>query len=218
MMRAPLWFWTGPSSERQTSLKTLRLLSLFLVPLVLLGSFLFLKMDASSYKVYVIHTGSMSPTIPSGSAVLVHEGHYRVGQVVTFTEDGLTVTHRLVSVSAGGLTTTQGDANRTVDPWHVPKSQIIGGVVLAPRWVGYWIMYFKNPVGIVSALLAMLVVWQIWSLPREGTSDSDRRRDQSGGLLGHRRLGNRDHDNGLVSAGGPTDWSVQLFGAESKNE
>ena len=218
MMRALLRYGAGPSSERLFALKILRLFAMLLVPLVLLGTFLFLKTDGSSYEVYVIRTGSMSPTIPPGSAVLVHKGHYRIGQVVTYTVNDLTVTHRLVAISVTGLTTTKGDGNPTVDPWHVPKSQIIGGIVLAPRWVGYWIIYFKNPVGIVSAILAVLVVWQIWSLPREGTSDSVRRRDQSGGFLGHRRLGNCDYDNGLVSAGVPTNWSVQLFGSEPKNE
>ncbi len=119
----------------------------------------------------------MSPNIPSGSAVLVHEGHYRIGQVVTFTEDGLTVTHRLVAINSNGIITTKGDGNATNDPWHVPKSQIIGGVVVAPRYVGYWIMYLKNPLGLASVLLAALALWQIWSLTsREDHNAKVRRR------------------------------------------
>ena len=145
-------------------MKFIKIFFSLLVPLVLLGCLVFLTTGAASYKVYVIHTGSMSPNIPSGSAVLVHEGHYHVGQVITFTEDNLTVTHRLVSISPAGLTTTKGDGNATDDPWHVPKSQIIGGVVVAPRYVGYWIMYVKNPLGLVSILIAALALWQIWSL------------------------------------------------------
>lgn len=145
-------------------MKILRTCAIFLIPLILLLTFGFLMMNSSSYKVFVIHTGSMSPTIPPGSAVLVHEGHYHLGQVVTFTEQGLTVTHRLVSISPEGLTTTKGDANSSADPWHVPKSQIIGGVIFAPRYVGYWIMYFKDPLGLGSAILVILVIWQVWSL------------------------------------------------------
>lgn len=152
-------------------MKILRLLAIALVPLTLLGTFVFLKVDSSAYKVYVIHTGSMTPTIPSGSAVLVHIGHYHVGQVITFTEDGLTVTHRLMSISAAGLTTTKGDGNPTADTWHVPTSQIIGGVVFSPPWVGYWIMYFKSPFGIASALIAALVIWQVWTFSTGNRSD-----------------------------------------------
>jgi signal peptidase len=144
--------------------KLLKIFFVLVVPLLLLTCFVVLATGATPYKVYVIHTGSMSPTIPSGSAVLVHEGHYRVGQVVTFTEDGLTVTHRLVSISSSGLTTTKGDANTTADPWHVPTKQIVGGVVFAPRYVGYVIIYLKNPLGLVSVLIALLTLWQVWSL------------------------------------------------------
>jgi signal peptidase I len=161
--------------------KFLKISLALLVPFLLLASFVFLTTGAASYKIYVIHTGSMSPTIPSGSAVLVHEGHYHVGQVITFTEDGLTVTHRLISISSAGLTTTKGDGNPTNDPWHVPTSQIIGDVVLAPRDVGYWIRYLKNPLGLGSVLFAVLLVWQAWSMMSSGGTegkDSDDSRTQ----------------------------------------
>lgn len=187
------------------AMKTIRLLALFLVPVVLFGTLLFLTIDSSSYKVFVIHTGSMSPTIPSGSAVLVHEGHYRLGQVITLTEDGLTVTHRLVSINAAGLTTTKGDANATVDPWHVPKAQIIGGVVLAPRFVGYWILYFKNPLGIVSALVAVLVVWQILTLLREETTQSRKRQSQSDEMKDNLEDDESGNDKSLISAESSTE-------------
>jgi signal peptidase I len=111
-----------------------------------------------------VHTGSMAPTIPPKSAVLVRQGAYHVGQVVTFTEDGQTVTHRLVSIDARGLITTKGDGNATADPWHVPKSQIIGGVVTTVPELGYWLIYLKNPIGLASVLLTLLVLWQIWSI------------------------------------------------------
>ena len=115
----------------------------------------------------MLHTGSMSPTIAAESAVIVEEHDYHVGQVVTFTEDGQTVTHRLISINAQGMITTKGDANATADPWHVPKSQIIGGVVTTMPEVGYWPEYLKSPLGLASVLLALLACWQIWSL---GTS------------------------------------------------
>ena len=135
---------------------------LLVIPLLLLATFVVLATGAVPYKVYVVNTGSITPTIPPGSAVIVHEGHYRIGQVVTFRENGLTVTHRLVSINAQGLTTTKGDANATADPWHVPKSQIVGGVVAEPRYLGYWITYLKSPLGLGSIVLIILVLWQVW--------------------------------------------------------
>jgi signal peptidase I len=169
--------------------KLLKIFFVLLVPVLLLACFVVLATGAAPYKVYVIHTGSMSPTIPSGSAVLVHEGHYRVGQVITFSEDGLTVTHRLVSISSSGLTTTKGDANLTADPWHVPTSQIVGGVVFAPRYVGYVIIYLRSPLGLASVLIAALILWQIWSLTGDAAVANDPKKPASGESLGESESG-----------------------------
>jgi signal peptidase I len=146
--------------------KLLRIFLFVLVPLLAVAAIGVYASGTLPYKVYVIHTGSMAPTISPKSAVVVREGAYHVGQVVTFTEDGQTVTHRLVSIDANGLITTKGDANATADPWHVPQSQIVGGVVTIVPELGYWLIYLKNPIGLASILLTLLVLWQIWSIAK----------------------------------------------------
>jgi signal peptidase len=123
----------------------------------------FLLVMSRSYGLYVVHTGSMEPTIPSKSAVLVHKGDYKVGQVVAFREGGDVVTHRLVAIHGNALT-TKGDGNKTDDPWTLSPSDIIGGAVLAPREAGYWLIYLKNPVGLASVLLSIVCVGLIWSI------------------------------------------------------
>jgi signal peptidase I len=144
--------------------KWLKRVVFVLVPVLLVAGFALFASGVLPYKVYVVHTGSMSPTIVPKTAVIVHEHQYHVGQVVTFVENGQTVTHRLVAINADGLTTTKGDANATADPWHVPKSQIIGGVVSTMPEVGYWLVYLKHPLGLASVVLALAVIWQIWAL------------------------------------------------------
>jgi signal peptidase I len=156
--------------------KLLKIVLFVLAPLLAVAAIGVYVSGALPYKVYVVHTGSMAPTIASKSAVLVHEGEYHVGQVVTFTENGLTVTHRLVSIDPQGLITTKGDANATADPWHVPQSQIIGGVVTTVPELGYWLVYLKNPIGLVSVLLTLLVLWQIWSIGKPSAVAAERRR------------------------------------------
>jgi len=143
----------------------LKTMLLAAVPVLLLvGALLFLT-GQLPYKVYVVHTGSMTPTIPTRSLVIVREHQYHVGEVVSFRVNGEIVTHRLVAINANGTITTKGDANRTDDPWHPPVANIIGGVVAAPRYLGYWLMYARNPFGFASVLLMLLVLWQIWTLP-----------------------------------------------------
>jgi len=116
------------------------------------------------YKVLAVRTGSMSPTIPPKSAVIVREGAYRVGQVISYrTQDGI-VTHRLIRRKADGSLVTKGDANRTVDPSSVLPANVIGGVVAAPRMLGYWLVYLKNPAGLASVFMTILCLWLIYSI------------------------------------------------------
>ena len=35
----------------------------------------------------------------------------------------------------------------------------------APRMVGYWIVYFKQPAGLASLFLAVICAWLVYSLP-----------------------------------------------------
>ena len=144
---------------------------LTLVPLALLAALLLVFTGALPYKVYVVRTGSMGNTIPPKSAVIVREGEFRVGEVVTFKVNGSPVTHRLLAIHADGTIDTKGDANRTMDPWHVPTSAIIGHVVAAPRMVGYWLIYLKSPMGIASILLFCLLIWQIVTFPATREED-----------------------------------------------
>ncbi|HUZ19488.1 MAG TPA: signal peptidase I [Acidimicrobiales bacterium] len=138
------------------------------LPALLLVGALLLLTGQLPYKVYVVHTGSMTPTIPTRSLVIVREHHFHVGQVVSFHVNGGIVTHRLLAIDKNGTITTKGDANATDDPWHPPVASIIGGVVAAPRYLGYWLMYARNPFGFASVLLMLLVLWQIWTLPVAG--------------------------------------------------
>ncbi len=134
--------------------------------LLILSGGLFVLREAGvlPYRVYIVHTGSMSPTIPAESAVVVREHEYHVGEVISFVEHGNVVSHRLMAINPNGTITTKGDANRTADPWHVPTSAVIGGVVAAPRKLGYLLTYVRSPQGAASILLALLCLWQIWAL------------------------------------------------------
>lgn len=128
---------------------------------------------AVPYKMYVVRTGSMTPTIPPESAVIVRSGVYHLGQPVAYRKGSEVIAHRLVAINADGTINTKGDANRTIDPWHVPVGNIVGGVVAAPHRLGWWIVYFKNPVGMASFALALLCFWLIWSIADEASHESD---------------------------------------------
>ncbi|GAB3035694.1 hypothetical protein GCM10027052_12110 [Parafrigoribacterium mesophilum] len=162
-------------------MKGFKVCLVLLLPLLALTMFALVGTGVVPYKVYVVHTGSMMPTIPSRSAVVVQENQYQIGEPISFYLNGGVVTHRLVGISPDGTIDTKGDANATVDPWHVDTSAIIGGVVAAPAELGYWITFFKNPAGLASMLFIVLACWQIWSIA--GKSD----RNSTGHRYQHRR-------------------------------
>ncbi|MBF4570148.1 signal peptidase I [Plantibacter sp. VKM Ac-2880] len=136
-------------------------------------------------------TGSMSPTIPTGSLALVREipaSEIRVGDVVTVDRPGqLPVTHRVTSVTDGGtgapgtqhLITMQGDANLSEDPepYRVDTVRIVLASVPGLAAVVIW---FSNPwvLGGLTLACSVLVGWAFW--PRSG------RNDPPGGTSGRR--------------------------------
>lgn len=115
------------------------------------------------YQAFVIRTGSMKPTIPPQSLVIVRTGEYEVGQVASFIKDGAVVSHRITGQNPDGSYTTQGDANAAADASPLEPAQIIGGVVSHVDRLGFWVIYLRNPLTLAS--LAMLGVFLWAALP-----------------------------------------------------
>ncbi|MDR6905954.1 signal peptidase [Agromyces sp. 3263] len=122
--------------------------------------------------IVLFRTGSMSPTIPAGSAALVREvpvGELHVGDVVTVDRPGrLPVTHRIVAIDDGGAggarrLTLRGDANPVDDPqpYEVPTARIVLASVpgVAPV-IGS--MGHPAVIGGLTVGATALVVWAFW--------------------------------------------------------
>ncbi len=113
----------------------------------------------------VFQSGSMGPTIPSGSVALastVPADQLEKGDVVSvFAANGVRVTHRIVTVTqAGGAAqlTLQGDANRTPDREVYTVTEADRVTVHVP-WVGYAVDAMRTGPGLfVLGALALLMV------------------------------------------------------------
>lgn len=119
------------------------------------------------YNMYIVHTGSMEPTIPSGSAVLVHEGPAERGDVILFEVHHENTMHRWVKTRSDGLVITKGDANRTADPWRVPKGHIIGPVIAVMPKLGFGAYVLRTPFGLVAIVCAVICLWQMLKIGLE---------------------------------------------------
>jgi len=130
-------------------------------------------------------TGSMSPTIPTGSLAIVHEipaSDIHVGDVVTVDRPGqLPVTHRVTSVAGSGASRTitlRGDANPTDDiaPYVVTSVRIVWWSI--PGWARI-VVWFSDPLvlGGLTIGATALVTWAFWPHdPDRGRRRAPRRR------------------------------------------
>ncbi|WP_157535787.1 S26 family signal peptidase [Microbacterium sp. Root166] len=125
-------------------------------------------------RIILFSTGSMSPTIPAGSAAIVRHipaDEIAVGDVVTVDRPGkLPITHRVTSVAEVPdasaemrRITMRGDANAVDDPlpYDVERVRLVVGSVpgIAPV-----IASMGNPwvLGTITVCATVLVVWVFW--------------------------------------------------------
>ena len=129
-----------------------------------------------SLRSYVVMSGSMEPSIPVGSVVIVKNTPtadaslvspipndaqteiplYKTGDVISFHRKGTVVTHRIVSVDTTGGTVvyhTKGDANDAADFDPVPQDQIVGQTISKVPSIGKLIVFLKTPLGFLLFII-----------------------------------------------------------------
>ncbi|WP_205791422.1 hypothetical protein [Microbacterium sulfonylureivorans] len=152
-------------------------------------------------RIILFSTGSMSPTIPAGSAAIVRQipaSEIEVGDVITVDRPGkLPITHRATSVSPvpGGredarLITMRGDANAVDDPFPYEVTGV-RLVVFSVPGIAPAVASLGNPwvLGSVTIGATVLVVWVFWPRRpkrRREVADGERRprRDGAGAVAG----------------------------------
>ena len=128
------------------------------------------------YKLYVVLSGSMEPSMHTGSLAVVKEApvtSLTVGDVITFRnlDSGKLITHRIVRVNNSGSMvdyTTRGDANDTDDFTAVKPEDIIGKVSYSVPFVGSFMEIARTKEGILAfviipgAIIMMLEVRKLF--------------------------------------------------------
>ncbi len=145
---------------------------LVLVALLLIVSVLPIT---GNFKVLTVLSGSMEPSIKTGSVVAVKpEADYKIGDVITFGPYSKTqapVTHRISDIKVQGgesVYITKGDANESPDMREIVKNDIVGKVLFSVPYVGYAVEFAKKPVGFVLIIVvpALAIIYdeirKIW--------------------------------------------------------
>nr|WP_277343660.1 signal peptidase I [Microbacterium excoecariae] len=128
---------------------------------------------AFGLQLVVLTTGSMSPGMPPGTAVVtetVRADELEVGDVVSAPRayDERLVTHRIVAIDAGDtaderVLTLRGDANEEDDAqaYHVTQAQ---RAVVAVPGLGYAVSFLGTPQGItvLAVVIPAAALWVLW--------------------------------------------------------
>jgi signal peptidase I len=129
------------------------------------------------YQALVVRSGSMSPTIPTGSIVFYHKvsaAKVKVGDIIVFDKPGQQnekVTHRVYKISnsqTGRFFTTKGDANGAPDDWQVPAIGTGWVASFHIPGIGYALADLQSTTArlllllIPALLLGAITLYEIW--------------------------------------------------------
>lgn len=113
---------------------------------------------------YVVLSGSMEPTIGTGSVCFINKNanieNIKEKDIIAFKlRDGTLVTHRAIKVDDSGII-TKGDNNKDADSNVVNKENFVGKNLFWIPKVGYVVKAFQTTKGkiIAAAIIVLLLV------------------------------------------------------------
>jgi signal peptidase len=135
--------------------------------------------SVSGHRSLTVLTGSMEPTLDTGSVVvdeMIAPTEARVGDIVTFSDPahpGRLITHRLQRASVEGDTVhmvTKGDANDAPERWDIEVNGQVGRVMFHVPLLGHARAMIGTRQGYVALLLVLMVLgaWvlvDVWRRP-----------------------------------------------------
>ena len=171
-------------------LKIINLISILVILIslaVLLTVVLTKKGEAPNvfgYSLFRVMTGSMEPTIPTDSMIVVKRNgkeEYRPGDVISFYSrdpalGGAVNTHRITEVRREDgiiLYETRGDANNVPDRYPALQEDVIGKVVYSSYGLGKAVRLISNPLLFIPLIILPLIlilgqsVWESFKLAQK---------------------------------------------------
>ncbi len=150
-----------------------------------------LKKDIATiggYTVLEVVSGSMEPTIHVGDYVIVNTNAkgYKKGDIISFFDDGIIVTHRLVSINKNEIV-TKGDANNSEDE-PLPANNIIGKYVMKLGGLGKIVACLKNPFISIMIFIIGVLICILVSTDKDGNPILDDDQKEFQDFLEHKEL------------------------------
>ena len=134
-----------------------------LMMLIIVNGGLFLILYAFGIVPYVVLSGSMEPTIETGSVCFINKhadyNSIKEDDIIAFQmKNGTLVTHRVVEVTDSGLT-TKGDNNTDIDGSITTKDNYVGKNIIWIPKIGYAIKAFQSTKGKIIIITCIVLLF-----------------------------------------------------------
>jgi len=145
-----------------------------LVVIAALTTFSALKIPGG-LKLLVVQSGSMEPTIKTGSVILIKkQDTYNIGDIISFVGAGSnSTTHRVTQttvVKGKEIFNTKGDVNKGEDRETVEIDNILGKTVFTLPYLGYIVAFTKTQKGFIFLIVVpatIIVFSEILNIKKE---------------------------------------------------
>ncbi|MDD2482784.1 MAG: signal peptidase I [Candidatus Shapirobacteria bacterium] len=140
-------------------------------------------------KSFIVVTGSMEPTIKTGSVAFVKNidsKNIKTGDIIAFTspsDPNDTILHRVNSISSTDPLTfkTKGDNNNDIDAWDVTDVGVKGIYITAIPYLGLIAAFIKKPLGfilIIGIPALIFIIFQLLNIKKAIAEEVDRKVSQ----------------------------------------
>lgn len=139
-----------------------------LTTLIIVVGGIFLVLYLFGIVPYVILSGSMEPTIKTGSLCFINKKmdvqEIKKKDVIAFKlDDGTLVTHRVDKINKDGII-TKGDNNKRVDDGVVTANNYVGKNIFWIPKVGYVVMTFQSTRGKIVLITCVVLLFVVGML------------------------------------------------------
>lgn len=129
--------------------KVLKYLLLIILLVIVLFNFKVNNNDLVSlfgYSSLKVVSGSMQPKIKVGDVVIIkNSNNYNINDIITFKDEGSYITHRIIKIDNGKIT-TKGDFNNKKDDKIIKTKDVVGKVILVIPFMGNIMNNLSNPI------------------------------------------------------------------------
>ena len=139
-----------------------------LTTLIIVVGGIFLVLYLFGIVPYVILSGSMEPTIKTGSLCFINKKvdiqEIKKKDIIAFKfDDGTLVTHRVDKINKDGII-TKGDNNKRVDDGVVTANNYVGKNIFWIPKVGYVVMAFQSTRGKIVLITCVVLLFIVGML------------------------------------------------------